>query len=230
MWYNRFTIMYPYNWYNIRNNEPLEIILYHGNNVVKKKQVQYGFYKTNKDFVNYLSSLVKSIMLSHGIRDHEIYFELDPQHHVKLIILSDKKSIDSGENEIEKPLQYSIVMSQELWLALGFRKISSTTKVYKSIRSREPVDLDARQRLMFVYTDIIEDQVVGHKSVKLLRLLNTEGEYSRYTRVEFNPIQYIKVCKSKIQDININLKDITNSNFEFHTGQVVIKLHFKKDE
>ncbi|KAJ8030073.1 hypothetical protein HOLleu_29649 [Holothuria leucospilota] len=71
-----------------------------------------------------------------------------------------------------------------------------------------PTALNAVHHL-FVYTDIIESQIVGHVKAPLLKTVPVHGE-------------------SVIDTIEIDIRDDTGKKVSFERGRVIVKLHFRQ--
>ena len=78
---------------------------------------------------------------------------------------------------------------------------------------------------LFVYTDIIEHQVVGDHFVPLLRCVHISGEDKDVVTTNYNKVHYIRVSKSYISDIEV--KTDQNLSVPFKYGKVVAKRHFR---
>lgn len=83
---------------------------------------------------------------------------------------------------------------------------------------------------MFIYCDIIEPQIVGDNSVKLLRNVTIDNTVYTYGSTKsniFNPIHYIPVLKRGFENIEIDIRTDTGENIPFMFGTSSVKLHFK---
>ena len=83
--------------------------------------------------------------------------------------------------------------------------------------------------VMYVYTDIIEDQIVGDQLVPLLRNIITHKKFNHPVSHEFENPHYVRVNKSFISSINIDIRDTLGNNIQFSEkySQVICKLHFR---
>lgn len=82
---------------------------------------------------------------------------------------------------------------------------------------------------IFIYTDIIEPQIVGDKAVQILRIVNNKyNEYGASIFTEFKDIQYVSLMKKQFESINVILRDTSGLSFPFLHGISTIKLHFKR--
>jgi hypothetical protein len=82
---------------------------------------------------------------------------------------------------------------------------------------------------LFIYTDIIESQMIGESSLKILQIITREGKENQ-TRKEiiFNNPHYANVNKTYINSINIQILDRNNKLVDFYSNtSIIIKLHFR---
>jgi len=82
----------------------------------------------------------------------------------------------------------------------------------------------------FVYSDILEPQIVGDTVAQLLRTVPTSSYNTGYTSVNFESPHYIKLCSTRISTINIKILDSLGHKIQFqnHLTRVLVKLHFRK--
>jgi hypothetical protein len=103
---------------------------------------------------------------------------------------------------------------------------------------RYPVQMNQGLNLIFVYSDVVEYNVVGHTSVPLLRVIpfkvdsatfaDEEGGNTYHVHREFVHPHYLPVSKSYFDTVNITIKGDLGQNIPFTTGKVTVKLHFRK--
>ena len=217
-------IIYPYNWNNLKNKN--RITVYEDMRKLTEETIHPGHYETNEDLIKYLNSLLEKMLKESGVPYSKISFQIDPQGHTVVKFYT----ITRPNSDKIIPRIYTFTLTEEIWHILGFHLIKSDTIIMENIRSEDLPNVHNEQSLMFIYSNIIDDQMVGGKNIKLLRLLTTNGKYSRYTHKIFNPVHYIKVSKPTIQNISISIKDIFDQDFNFTSGIVAVKLHFKKYE
>ena len=106
-------------------------------------------------------------------------------------------------------------------------------KSQKLIFYQSPSKLDPIQ-FAYVYTDIIENQVVGDKFTSLLKIipLATENEASSSIVSYFDNLHYVNVKTNRITRMNISIRTTTGELIRFGNdlANVIIKLHFRKKE
>ena len=80
---------------------------------------------------------------------------------------------------------------------------------------------------LFVYTDIIEHQVVGDHFVPLLRCVHISGEDKYVVQLVTTRCTTYRCSKSYISDIDIEVKTDQNLSVPFKYSKVVGKLHLR---
>ena len=81
---------------------------------------------------------------------------------------------------------------------------------------------------MYVYSDIVESQVVGDVRANLLRLVAPEGKFEDVVGEEFvNPF-YQKLRLTQFQAVEIVIRGDTGLPIPFQGGAVQVTLHFRK--
>jgi hypothetical protein len=81
---------------------------------------------------------------------------------------------------------------------------------------------------IFIYSDVIDTQIVGDSRTRLLRVINVSSKYKEVvSRVYENP-DYLPVSSREINSIEIILRDDTGQKIFFTNSKVIVKLHFRK--
>jgi hypothetical protein len=82
-------------------------------------------------------------------------------------------------------------------------------------------------QVLYVYTDIIDYQLVGDYYSPLLRNIVVDSEFLKTVWAHYDNPHYVKLNKTEINQINISIKDDNEDSIKFKDGKVVIKLHFR---
>lgn len=90
-----------------------------------------------------------------------------------------------------------------------------------------PADIYGGSYNIFIYTDIVDYQLVGNSYVPLLRCINVSDEERHTPTLSYDKPHYTSLSKSVIDDIEISLKNDQNKYIPFQYGKVIIKLHFR---
>ena len=120
-----------------------------------------------------------------------------------------------------------LLITPSLSHKLGFNgKVVFNEGVHKSTLA---VDLNRDTNLLYIYSSIVEESVVGNSFVRLLRTVSTRNEEpGRYTTITFNSPHYRKVSSCYENQIHISLCDSNGEYFQFHgSGVVHVTLHFR---
>ena len=90
-----------------------------------------------------------------------------------------------------------------------------------------PADIYGGCYNMFIYSDIVDHQLVGDSYVPLLRSINITDISKRHCILTFDKPHYVHVSRDPLGDIEIDLKSDQNTNIPFTHGKVILKLHFR---
>jgi hypothetical protein len=80
---------------------------------------------------------------------------------------------------------------------------------------------------VYVYSDIVQPQIVGDSFAPLLRIMNFAGKKDEVVNVTFRPY-YKPVAKLDFDTIEILLCNEFGEEIEFVEGDCVVTLHFKR--
>lgn len=123
----------------------------------------------------------------------------------------------------------SICTTTTLSLQLGFEP---NTNFIKTMYGKYPVNLHlGLPSQIFIYTDIIQPQVVGDVITPLLRIIPLDPTlyiYGAYRMNAFSPAHYVSVMRREFDVIEIDIRTSTGEKVPFQFGISSIKLHFKR--
>jgi len=97
----------------------------------------------------------------------------------------------------------------------------------RPIYAPHPADIYGGCYNMFIYSDIVDHQLVGDSYVPLLRSINITDTSKRHCIHIFDKPHYVHVSRDPLGDIEIDLKSDQNTNILFTYGKVILKLHFR---
>jgi hypothetical protein len=206
-------IQFPKSWYNV-TNAWMEIHDSQRSNSYKL-HLKDGFYPTINDLLEHIQEIITGAKL-HNIF---VFTYLPIQQRVKLEVYqrADRSSIQ-------------VAFSQNLLNILGFSK--NEGELYNfghHILRHKPADINEGFSSLYVYSDIVENQLVGDHLVPLLRVVSFENDKKReQTSVSFQHIQYIPVLKRQTDTIEINIRRDNGDIIPFQQGKVVLTLHFRQ--
>ena len=82
---------------------------------------------------------------------------------------------------------------------------------------------------IFVYSDIVEETIIGDKSARCLRVVAIPASnFGETLSVTFDEPHYLPVSKRSFNSIQVSLRDKTNEKIRFRFGETLVKLHFRK--
>ncbi|KAK6167066.1 hypothetical protein SNE40_021173 [Patella caerulea] len=166
-----------------------------------------GYYDTGNDVINYFNKTTLEVGASLTIMK-------DQEGHILLLLGKEGRKVH---------------LSMNLAKIFGFMKENEFTN---SVRSDRKVDLDSNFHNIYIYTDIIENQLVGDKSAPLLRAIQVDLSKSFGSTVykTFDNPYYIPVSQNYIDTIELGLYTELGHLVPFEFGHVLVKVHFKREE
>ena len=102
------------------------------------------------------------------------------------------------------------------------KSVTPRSKYFRFQSQMEQIDS------FIIYTDIIEDQMMGDTFASLLRFCPINGVSDRRVVNGFNIPHYMPLRTRCIPEIQIQIRDLWNNFIKFQTGFVRLKLHFRK--
>ena len=125
-------------------------------------------------------------------------------------------------------------MSPLLSYMLGYEEavifVKPSGVIKSTIMAEFPVDLKAGFYAMYVYCDLVENQVVGNSLVPLLRTVTIEGQHEEVICTIYNTPHYLPLARKEFDSIEISINDDQNRPVKFQFGKVIVKLAFRKQK
>ena len=218
-------MQYPISWHNIReghnsfvlreskekNREPGR----RGKSFIQTKKIPPGYYSVEE-------LIAKMKKLCTGRKLDELGIDISYDSATRRVTINTKM------NEKRKN-RGSIKLRHDIANLLGFNG-DKTVKANMIAVSSYAALPSAGFHTMYVYSDIVEQQIVGHEQAPLLRVLPIEDQRSAETFVSktFSKIYYLPLSKKRITDIEFLIVDDTGRQVGFDYGKVVIVLHFRR--
>ena len=85
-----------------------------------------------------------------------------------------------------------------------------------------------RYTALYVYADIIQDQLVGDVRAPLLRVVPKKSRYGDTTCVIYEQSQFLPLSRSNIPNIEINIKSDTGELVSFESGKSIVTFVFRR--
>src|SRR4029434_2786862 len=199
-------IQYPRTWETF-TDEYATIILTNKNNEVTGIKLRVGYYSKLTDIVDEINKQSTAYGVTIGYDDVIKKNFIATKQEVNLTFYGKLSSILGFEDSVV------IVLNAD----------TNKGKKYAD----HVADLFGGDYTLFVYTDIIEYQVVGDHFVPLLRCVQITGKNKEIITINYDKPHYVRVSKRHISDIAIEVKTDQNYNVPFKYGKVVVKLHFR---
>lgn len=198
--------IYPHTWYNVNiRNNLMGFDL--GDGVILGRRVPPGFYETVPD-------ILKNLLIEAHLKKLSFQFN-DVTKRVTIKVKNKTR----------------VILSEGLAQLLGFEEgeISCDEgKEEKVVQSINVADPCAHYRVLLVYTDIVEPQVVGDVLAPLLRIVNVSGSDGEVINAQYDRPHYLPVNRKIIENIEIVIRTHTGELTPFERGRSYVKLHFRQ--
>ncbi len=198
-------IHYPFSWYNITGKNNSFTYSEFGRTQTHAR-ITPGYYKSIHEIVD----AIKQEMTDTG-RDN-----------VKVMLNN-----YTGRVHIELKESAFIYFDDELYRMLGLK--------YKAVNENTvghlPVDINNGFYGLYVYCDLVENQLIGDVSAPLLRIVPiqkstvTQGDTIAHI---FNIPHYVPVKLNNFEVIHIDIRTDTGEKVLFQRGKLTVALHFRR--
>ena len=118
-----------------------------------------------------------------------------------------------------------LTISKQLAQILGFRG----RRFVKGVHTSEyHTDIDEGMSAIYVYSSIVQNQLVGDSLVPLLRVVPIRGRSDElYRSEEFLHPYYLPTVNETTSELGFYLRRDDGDDISFRTGKVVLTLHFQ---
>ncbi|KAL9971087.1 hypothetical protein ACROYT_G023573 [Oculina patagonica] len=199
------SITFPHTWFNIQSGK--SNFMYYDANVGDwlVGLPPDGYYHT-------IPSVINAIMKEINSQKREnVYIQLsfDTMSERVTVTLGNGSKLHLGEN---------------LGLMLGFggeiTLTETTTAPYIS-------DVSDGIQSIYIYSNIVDSQIVGDVRAPLLRIVPAEGNNGSIINKNFDNPQYLPVGTKEFETIELLIRDDVGRKISFERGRVVITLSFR---
>lgn len=210
-----------------------------------------GHYATPDEFGAAISTGLKrqnEIIIARESLRHRLYKNADPEKKKKSLVdvasISEWRPIHECVAVVYNPVLKRMVLkldtnhittfgfSRQLQYMLGFDEDpnSENPRYFTEPESvaKYPCDLMSGFYALFVYCDLVENQIIGNVRAPLLRIVPTDGSFGDFVTVTFPTPHYVNILKKQFSTVEINIKDDKGDYVPFDFGKCILKLHFRK--
>lgn len=231
-------IQYPRTWHNISETGSKSKLYILGRPI--EFDIDEAYYNTPEELCSALNSAIQNSVntIRYMYRDVSEYLAHDKTRYGNIVC---QFTVTHQKKKVVLYLKGKVILdiSDELKILLGFEKNQLTPKYdssnlaeaeYKmySIHAENYCDIMQSRFAIYVYTDIIENQIVGHSSVPLLRVVPVEGIHGQVVTKTYVHPQYIPLNTTYVSEIQILFRDDIGAPIPFSRGKSNVTLHFRK--
>ena len=198
--------MYPHTWYNV-NEQNNTIGFDLGDGKELGRMIPPGCYETVPD-------ILKAITIK-DMQD-KIFFSFNPvTKRVRIRVKNNAR----------------VILHKGLAEMLGFEPTIISVRNDRgesSVESPFAADPCAHFKMMFVYTDIVESQIVGDVLAPLLRMVHVTGTDGELVNIQYDRPHYLPISRKDIETLEIVIRMHTGDLTPFERGRSYVKLHFRQ--
>ena len=210
-------IFFPRTWPNITEESQITIRGKHtldldalAEDIVFTFGLPTGYYQTEQDLVGTLNDNIGR------------YFQDKDEPHVKFDFMKRAQRI-----QVKIKHDASVTLQGPVATILGFQPDQEIVESMVAPRGFDPA---AGMNAIYIYSNLIQPQLVGDVHVPLLRIvpvLRDSGSlmYHQYDKPHYHALS----CKS-FQVVEIDIRDDKGRPVSFERGHVVVTLHFKRQD
>jgi hypothetical protein len=193
----------PVNWKN-RYDGAMILKL---NTLSVKCDVRFYVYETLTELVNSIAEFYSKspiqLEIKYNLKLQKVFISIPETANLEFI------------NGIEKDFGFN----ENQLTGRGVDAFSSDFKVRDSINNIDT---------FYVYSDIVEYQIVGDINAPLLQVVSSATITGSVIDKIYDTPHYVPVLRNNIETIDIDIRTDLGNPIQFTSGRVVIKLHFRK--
>src|SRR3569832_929559 len=219
-------IIYPFSWYNFQT-EHCKITAGISNSNMDWSRCVGGyipssFYEDVTQVIDAINKLIKNQVRKYqDIPDDAITFTFNDGYVILLLRYAYVDVVALHPN-VSKLLGF---LTPTLYLRTVQRYEDDLVIIRADNRA---VDIKTEFQTLYIYCNIIEDQIVGNTLAPLLRIIDVQGRFKNIIHRTFDNPHYMPILQKDITNLEINIKTDANEFGNFEFGKVVVKLHFRK--
>ncbi len=224
-------ILYPRSWYNLLVTDDNLVMLHELDRSSKSPRwidVQYtvpaGYYDTVQDMIIMLNSLITRFRFKNDILPGMVPMQFQWDRTTRRVALT-RLNTDKTQCWLELPtkIRYMLGLTED--------NMSSFNNIEESlpfVRATYSPDMRGGFDAIYVYCDLVKNQMVGDSLAPLLRVVPVEGKQDQVVCRTYPNPHYLPLQKTEFDSVEISIKDDQNRPVPFSSGKVVVKLHFKR--
>ena len=217
-------IQYPTSWHNIRTGYNTFVVREMRPTTIPRRRTKafHQMYRIPPGYYSVEELISKMKNMCTGVKLNELGIDISYDSSTRRVTFNTKMN-EKGKN------RGSVKLRGDVATLLGFNT-STTIRANTITKSPHAALPSAGFHTMYVYSDIVEQQMVGHEQAPLLRVLPIEDQRSAETFVSktFSKIYYVPVEKKRVTAVEFLIMDDGGRQVGFDYGKVVIVLHFRK--
>ena len=198
--------IYPHTWYNVNDqNNLIGFDLGDGKEIGRR--IPPGCYESVSDIINAIK--IKDI-----------------QDKISFHFNSVTKRV-----RIKVKNKAKVILHTGLAELLGFNATvicNTNERLETFVESPFVADPCAQYRVLLVYSDIVEPQIVGDVVAPLLRITNVSGNDGEVVSAQYERPYYLPVNRKLIETLEIVIRTHTGHLAAFERGRSYITLHFRQ--
>jgi len=198
-------IHFPNSWDNINDGEV--IIEQDESRSLKILNIKSGRYRTVEDVISALHhclagfNMQSSVSIFYDKTENYCYIRIDA-------------------NDIR------IKLSNNLSNILG---LEHKTYAFGETKGKRQCDIAEGFTSLYVYTNLVEPQIVGDIQAQLLRIVPIKERSKEPNQVvSFQHVQYLPIINTGTESVEVVIRRDDGRKPSFQSGKVIVSLHFKK--
>lgn len=178
-----------------------------------------GYYHSPEDFVKTINTKMKEWQRIDGVKSIPEYVVEDRKLKIRLTMAGTTAEGDAVFPSWRGSQKFTASFEPHIDEVLGIANLPA----------QRPIHLNQGWGNLYVYSNIVEESIVGDITAPLLRVIGTDTQapFGTQITVSFDDEQYRRVSRHSFQEISIYLSNDQGIQPHFHFGRVTVTLKFK---
>ena len=179
-----------------------------------------GYYHSPEDFVKTINRKMKEWESNDGVTSAPEYVVEDRKIKIRLTLEGVTAEGEAKLPSWDTKRKFTASFEPQIEEVLGIANLPA----------QRPIHLNQGWGNLYVYSDIVEESIVGDITAPLLRVIGTDTQapFGTQITVSFDDEQYRRVSRHSFQEISIYLANDQGKRPHFHFGRVTVTLKFKR--